>query len=144
MRHSPDLFTCEQFEPVGPEEVDLVFRTVSSATCSLDPCLRRRKVGMWCGWVLAVVKSSLREGVAPLEALVHSLLKKPSLDPSVLDNFYQCLSSLLSGRLWRHLLYTSFSNLWVKRNSFSTPFELLSVRIQAWACDRNGIVFACE
>lgn len=46
---------------------------------------------MRCGWVLAVVKSSLREGIAPLEALVYSLLKKPSLDPSALDNFYQRL-----------------------------------------------------
>uniref|UniRef100_A0A8C6XR48 Reverse transcriptase domain-containing protein n=1 Tax=Naja naja TaxID=35670 RepID=A0A8C6XR48_NAJNA len=43
-----------------------------------------------CGWIRAVVNASLREGVFPSalkEAVVRPLLKKPALDPTVLDNF---------------------------------------------------------
>lgn len=55
----------EWYEPTGPVEVDEVLRTVSPATCSLDPCPSWLVKVAWgavsCEWVLAVVNASLSE-----------------------------------------------------------------------------------
>uniref|UniRef100_A0A8C6XGB6 Reverse transcriptase domain-containing protein n=1 Tax=Naja naja TaxID=35670 RepID=A0A8C6XGB6_NAJNA len=68
-------------------------RRLSSTTCLLDPCpswLVYASREVTCGWLRAVVNASLREGLFPAalkEAVVRPLLKKPALDPAVLNNF---------------------------------------------------------
>lgn len=54
--------------------------------------LTKTSRGGWvmCGWVLAVVNSSLREGIVPpplKEASVYCLHKKPSIYLAILENF---------------------------------------------------------
>uniref|UniRef100_A0A8C6YD85 Reverse transcriptase domain-containing protein n=1 Tax=Naja naja TaxID=35670 RepID=A0A8C6YD85_NAJNA len=83
----------EEFDSVSEDEVDGIMRRLSSTTCLLDPCpswLAYAAREVTCGWLRAVVNASLREGVFPAalkEAVVRPLLKKPALDPTVLDNF---------------------------------------------------------
>uniref|UniRef100_A0A8C6VCF4 Phospholipase A2 n=1 Tax=Naja naja TaxID=35670 RepID=A0A8C6VCF4_NAJNA len=82
-----------EFDPVSEDEVDRIMRGLSSTTCLLDPCpswLGYASREVTCGWLWAVVNASLREGLFPAalkEAVVRPLLKKPALDPAVLNNF---------------------------------------------------------
>uniref|UniRef100_A0A8C6VGV8 Reverse transcriptase domain-containing protein n=1 Tax=Naja naja TaxID=35670 RepID=A0A8C6VGV8_NAJNA len=82
-----------EFDPVSEDEVDRIMQWLSSTTCLLDPCpswLVYASREVTCGWLWAVVNSSLREGLFPAtlkEAVVRPLLKKPALDPAVLNNF---------------------------------------------------------
>lgn len=66
---------------------------LSVTTPDLNTCSSWLYEATWkviCRWVLVIMNASFREGVFPApfkEALVCLLLKKLSLDPTVLDNF---------------------------------------------------------
>lgn len=70
---------------------------------------------MACGWIPAVINASFWEGVVPStlkEAIVHPLLKRPSMGPTVLDNFYLVFSlsfSTTKGPKWSGFIRTLFS-----------------------------------
>uniref|UniRef100_A0A8C6XD58 Reverse transcriptase domain-containing protein n=1 Tax=Naja naja TaxID=35670 RepID=A0A8C6XD58_NAJNA len=82
-----------EFDSVSLDEVDRIMRRLSSTTCLLDPCpswlvYASREVTR--GWLQAVINASLSEGVFPAalkEAVVRPLLKKPALDPTILNNY---------------------------------------------------------
>ncbi|XP_061469795.1 uncharacterized protein LOC133379152 [Rhineura floridana] len=94
----PELASCmpvnwDRFRLLPSEEVDKVLSSVKPTTCLTDPCPSwllvscREKLGEG---IKAVVNASLKEGVMPSafkEAIVKPILKKPSLDPQVFDNF---------------------------------------------------------
>lgn len=107
------MVNWEQLESAG-YEVDSIFMTISSIACSLDPCPSRSvkaAQGVLSEWVLVVVNSSFTERVVSLlikESLVHPLLKKPSLDPTMLDNFH--LVTNLSGKV----LEKTYKGPWMK------------------------------
>ncbi|XP_070800657.1 uncharacterized protein, partial [Pituophis catenifer annectens] len=87
------LVIWDEFNPVTPEEVDRIMGKLSTSTCLLDPCpswlvYSAREVTR--GWIQAVITASLGEGsflAALKEAMVRPLLKKPALDPAILNNF---------------------------------------------------------
>lgn len=82
----------DSFQLIEPEDVDRIFWR-RKPSCLLDPCLAWLIRSTWGDLVKLtgrVVNISLREGMLPLtlkQAVVHSLLKKPSLDPTNLNNF---------------------------------------------------------
>uniref|UniRef100_A0A803TP95 Reverse transcriptase domain-containing protein n=1 Tax=Anolis carolinensis TaxID=28377 RepID=A0A803TP95_ANOCA len=81
------------FQLVQPEDVDKVLGEVRATTCILDPCpswLVREARGGLAEWVKVVVNASLRESVFPASlklAVIKPPLKKPSLDPTQLENY---------------------------------------------------------
>uniref|UniRef100_A0A803TMK0 Reverse transcriptase domain-containing protein n=1 Tax=Anolis carolinensis TaxID=28377 RepID=A0A803TMK0_ANOCA len=85
------------FQLVQPEDVDKVLGEdvdkVLATPCILDSCpswLIKETRGGLAEWVKVVVNASLREGIFPASlklAVIKPLLKKPSLDPTQLDNF---------------------------------------------------------
>ncbi|XP_066477595.1 galactose-3-O-sulfotransferase 2 [Tiliqua scincoides] len=88
------LSWTDHFLLVQPEDVDRLLWSVRPSACLLDPCpawLIRAASGGLAEWTGRVVNSSLREGTMPLsfkQAVVRPLLKKPSLDSTVLDNYW--------------------------------------------------------
>uniref|UniRef100_A0A803TL80 Reverse transcriptase domain-containing protein n=1 Tax=Anolis carolinensis TaxID=28377 RepID=A0A803TL80_ANOCA len=83
----------DSFQLVELEDVDKVLGEVRATTCILDPCpswLVREARGGLTECVKVVVNASLREGIFPASlklAVIKPLLKKPSLDPTQLENF---------------------------------------------------------
>uniref|UniRef100_A0A803SN06 Reverse transcriptase domain-containing protein n=1 Tax=Anolis carolinensis TaxID=28377 RepID=A0A803SN06_ANOCA len=83
----------DSFQLVQPEDVDKVLGEVRATTCILDPCpswLIKEARGGLAEWVKVVVNASLQEGIFPASlklAVIKPLLKKPSLDPTQLENF---------------------------------------------------------
>lgn len=78
----------EWLDPVDPKEVDKILGNLSSAI--LDPCLPWLVKASW--WVtskqlLAVIRDSLGEGVVPQSSKDSSLLKRLSLDATLMENF---------------------------------------------------------
>lgn len=83
------LVIWEQFECVSPKERHWVFKAVSITTRVLDPhpsWLIKASWGTLCSWIQKLVKSSFREGMAPM-AVFHPVPKKMLLNPTTLDNF---------------------------------------------------------
>uniref|UniRef100_R4GD80 Reverse transcriptase domain-containing protein n=1 Tax=Anolis carolinensis TaxID=28377 RepID=R4GD80_ANOCA len=84
----------DSFQSVLLEDVDKVLGEVRATTCILDPCpswLVREARGGLAEWVKVVVNASLREGIFPASlklAVIQPLVKKPSLDPTQLENFW--------------------------------------------------------
>uniref|UniRef100_A0A803TQ40 Reverse transcriptase domain-containing protein n=1 Tax=Anolis carolinensis TaxID=28377 RepID=A0A803TQ40_ANOCA len=89
----------DSFQLVELEDVDKVLGEARATTCILDPCpswLVREARGGLAEWVKAVVNASLRDGIFPASlklAVIKPLLKKPSLDPTQLEN-YRPISNL--------------------------------------------------
>lgn len=85
--------TWNRFQAVRPEKSGRdFFRTVSSATCSLHPCLswlvKAAIQDTSCEWIPEVMNCSLNEGwFLYLLKRTCPLLKKPSLNPTILDSF---------------------------------------------------------
>ncbi|XP_067320839.1 uncharacterized protein [Anolis sagrei] len=83
----------DSFQFVKPEDVDKILGGMRPTTSILDPCpswLLKEARGGLAEWVTVVVNASLREGKIPAslkQAVIKPLLKKPSLDPTKLDNF---------------------------------------------------------
>lgn len=105
--------------------------TVSLATCFLDPCLSwlvRMPRRCQCSWSLIKINSPLIEWVVPLLLKEgHPLLKRPSQDPTMLDNFHPGSHLSFLGSLQRTWLRSHFSRLWIKEiiwNPFSQDSDL--------------------
>ncbi len=86
-----DLLTC--FHPISSVQLaDIVFK-VKSSSCESDVIqagLFKEVFATLSPAVTAIINNSLANGVVPASfkhAVVHPLLKKPHLDPSILSNF---------------------------------------------------------
>lgn len=107
----------EEFEPVGPRKQAGSF-CYELAICLLEPCpscLAKVSREVTCGSISTVVNSSLREGICLFiclfilliinyiyifkGVLVYPLLKKPSLDPTIADNFHPVSNLSFLGKI---------------------------------------------
>uniref|UniRef100_A0A803THC7 Reverse transcriptase domain-containing protein n=1 Tax=Anolis carolinensis TaxID=28377 RepID=A0A803THC7_ANOCA len=100
----------DSFQLVQPEDVDKVLGEVRATTCILDPCpswLVREARGGLAEWVKVVANASLREGIFPASlelAVIKPLLKKPSLDPTQLDNYWPISNLPFLGKVVEHVV----------------------------------------
>uniref|UniRef100_A0A803TE01 ribonuclease H n=1 Tax=Anolis carolinensis TaxID=28377 RepID=A0A803TE01_ANOCA len=84
----------DSFQLIDLEDADKVLGEARATTCILDPCpswLVREARGGLAEWVKVVVNASLRDGIVPASfklAVIKPLLKKSSLDPTQLDNYW--------------------------------------------------------
>lgn len=110
--------------------------------CNLSTC--PRVVIVVYEWVLAMVLSSLTEGfdfLLPLKE-VCCQLKKPSVDPTILDNFYLLSNLCFLGKVVQKVvnpLHPSSSEETSEERGWSGFTRSLSVRIQSWVWDENSI-----
>lgn len=99
-----------------------VFKAVSITTCVLDPHPSWLVKASWrtlCSWIQKLVKSSFREGMAPM-AVFHPVPKKMLLNPITLDNFFSCLQFFSFGAsLLRRWSVCNF-----KGNKLPGPFSV--------------------
>ncbi len=116
------------FSPVSTEELINLIQSCPSKTSSLDPIptsLLRQVCITLAPSLTAIINASLSSGHVPTTlktALVIPLLKKPSLDPDVLDNYRPIsllpfLSKLLERVVLQRLL------LHLIENELFTPFQ---------------------
>uniref|UniRef100_A0A803TYG3 Reverse transcriptase domain-containing protein n=1 Tax=Anolis carolinensis TaxID=28377 RepID=A0A803TYG3_ANOCA len=100
----------DSFQLVELEDVDKILGEVRLTTCILDPCpswLVREARGGLAEWVKVVVNASLREGKFPESlkmAVIKPLLKKPSLDPTQLENFQPISNLPYLGKVLEHVV----------------------------------------
>ena len=83
---------------------------MNATTCVLDPCpswLIKAARGGIANRVRGVVNASLQQGRIPAclkEAVIRLLLKKPSQDPSVLDNYWPVSNISFLGKVLEHVV----------------------------------------
>ncbi len=127
-----DLLIC--FHPISSVQLaDIVFK-VKSSSCESDvipACLFKEVFETLSPAVTAIITNSLANGVVPASfkhAVVHPLLKKPHLDPSILSNFRPIskmpfISQLLERDVYSQLdSYISMSNV---LDTFQSGFRSL-------------------
>lgn len=84
----------DHFQLMWPEDVDRILTVMYLTTCSIDSCsswlIKASWVGGTTGWAKGVLNASLHNEVVPTalkEAVVHPLLKKPTLDTLECNNY---------------------------------------------------------
>uniref|UniRef100_A0A803TBL9 Reverse transcriptase domain-containing protein n=1 Tax=Anolis carolinensis TaxID=28377 RepID=A0A803TBL9_ANOCA len=89
----------DSFQPVRPDDVDKILGVMRPTTCALDPCptwLIKLARGGLVDWFLRIINASLEQGLFPSslkQATIRPILKKASLDSSILSN-YRPISNL--------------------------------------------------
>ena len=118
----------DSFQLVEPEDVDRILCSVRPASCPLDPCpawlIRSAREGL-AEWTGRVVNSSLREGVLPpalKQAIVRPLLKKPSLDPTNLNNFRPVSNIPFLGKVIERVVATQLQRV-LEEADYLDPFQ---------------------
>ncbi|XP_061469317.1 uncharacterized protein LOC133378496 isoform X1 [Rhineura floridana] len=86
--------TLDSFQLVHPADIDNLLEGMRPTTCPLDPCpswiIEQSRMGL-ANQICEVINASLQQGHLPgslKEAIIIPLLKKPSLNPSCLNNFH--------------------------------------------------------
>lgn len=83
--------TWNVFLPVIPNQVGRILQSVSSTTCLLNPCPPPPPIdqGFLRGDLpLGPCSDNCMKGIVFAVLKVHPLLKRPSLNPTILDNFH--------------------------------------------------------
>ena len=111
-----------------PDDVDRILGEVNATTCVLDPCpswlIKAARGGMADG-VREVVNASLQQGRIPAclkEAVIRPLLKKPSLDPSVLDNYWPVSHIPFLGNVLEFVVVSQLQGF-LKEVDYLDPFQ---------------------
>lgn len=137
--------TTEVFAPASEDEVSKIIKSMSSATCALDPLptslIKQHLLGL-IPVITAIVNSSVQTGVFPdclKQALVQPRLKKKGLDPDD-PKSYRPISNLpfigkviervvcarINAHMTDHRLYEDYQSAY--RPLHSTETVLLSVQ----------------
>lgn len=85
------IWICSEIDSVIPKELKTGFQFISSATCCGPSRMIKATHEVTCGWFHAVGVNLFEGGMvqsALKEAVVHHLLKKTSLDLTLLDNYW--------------------------------------------------------
>ncbi|XP_061450026.1 uncharacterized protein LOC133369124 [Rhineura floridana] len=117
-RSCPSLL--DEFQLVQLEEVDKVLGMLRAIMSALDPCpswLVKASRAVTTSWAKEVINASLREGVVPgslKEAVVRPLLKKPSLDPDILNNYRPVANVPFLGKVLERVVAGQLQRSWMK------------------------------
>ncbi|KAF7254400.1 hypothetical protein EYD10_00419 [Varanus komodoensis] len=118
----------DEFQLLGPDDVDKVLGRVRPTTCLLDPCpsllINNAKHGIGT-WILEVVNASLREGRVPAplkEAVVQPVLKKASLDPEMAANYRPVANIPFLGKVLERVVAGQLQAL-LDETDYLDPFQ---------------------
>uniref|UniRef100_A0A803T8P4 Reverse transcriptase domain-containing protein n=1 Tax=Anolis carolinensis TaxID=28377 RepID=A0A803T8P4_ANOCA len=95
----------DSFQIVHPDDVEGILGAVRATTCASDPCpswLIKLASGGLANWFVGIINASLDQELSPStlkQALVKPILKKASLDPSVLNNYRPISNLPFSGKV---------------------------------------------
>ena len=94
----------------------------------MDPCpswLIKAARGRMADWVWGVVNVSLQQGrilSCLREAVIRPLLKKPSLDPSVLDNYWPVSNIPFLGKVLESVVFSQLQGF-MEEADYLDPFQ---------------------
>lgn len=115
---TPCTTLLDSFDFCTEGELEKILKSVSNATCSLDPAptrLIKQNITVLCGPLLKIINLAFATGVFPSQlktAIVKPLLKKINLDPEVKKNYRpvsnepeasKLIEKVMANRLYDHL-----------------------------------------